>query len=105
MLRSVEFRLRNLILSGSYNTKEGVNRLSQLGVEFNRNGTLNFNKEKFNKLLQTKPRAVVKFLRGDGSRGSGFINKVKDMVNVTLRSGFGVISNRKSNLQNKIHVQ
>ena len=102
MLRSVELRMRNLLQSGTYSTQQGVNRLSQLGVEFNRNGTLDFNKDKFNKLMQTKPKEVVKFLRGDGSRGSGFINKVRSVVSTAVNGSFGVIGNRKSGLQNKI---
>jgi flagellar hook-associated protein 2 len=102
MLRSVESRLRSLIQSGSYSTGEGVNRLAQLGVEFNRNGTLDFDKEKFNSTLQSKPKEVVKFLQGDGSRGSGFINKVKDLVQSSVSGGFGIVSNKKSGLQNQI---
>ncbi len=102
MLRSVEMRMRSLLQSGSYNLSEGVNRISQLGVEFNRNGTLDFDKEKFNKLLQTNPEGVVKFLRGDGSAGSGFITKVKSLVSTTVNGAFGVIGNRKSGLQNRV---
>lgn len=102
MLRSVEMRLRSLLQSGSYSQAQGVQRLSQLGVEFNRGGTLDFDKEKFNKVLQTQPREVVKFLRGDGSRGSGFITKVKEMVQTSVNGSFGVVGNRKSGLQNRI---
>lgn len=102
MLRSVEMRLRSILQSGSYSIGDGVNRLSQLGIEFNRSGTLDFDKDKFNKVLQSKPKEVVKFLRGDGSRGSGFITKVKDFVQVSVNGAFGVIGNRKSGLQNRI---
>lgn len=102
MIRSIEMRLRSLIQSGAYSTGDGINRLSQLGVEYNRNGTLNFEKEKFNKVLQSNPQGVVKFMRGDGSRGSGFINKVRELVQNTVSGAFGVISNRKSGLQNQV---
>lgn len=102
MLRSIENRMRTLIQSGNYSFGPGINRLSQLGVEFNRNGTLNFDRDKFNKVLQTKPKEVVAFLRGDGSRGSGFINKVKNFVQTSVSGGYGIISNRKSGLQNRI---
>ena len=104
MLRSVENRLRSLIQSGAYSSGQGVNRLSQLGVEFNRNGTLDFNREKFNTTLKTQPKDVVRFLRGDGTRGSGFINKVKNFVQTSVSGGFGIISNRKSGLQNRIRT-
>ncbi len=102
MLRSIEMRMRSLLQSGSYSLGPGVSRLSQLGVEFNRNGTLEFNEDKFNKVLQTQPQDVIKFLRGDGSRGSGFINKVKEMVNTAVNGSFGVIGNRKSGIQNRV---
>ncbi len=102
MLRSVEMRMRSLLQSGSYSLSDGIHRLSQLGVEFNRSGTLDFDKDKFNKVLQTKPKEVVQFLRGDGSRGSGFISKVKELVQTSVNGSFGVIGNRKSGLQNRI---
>jgi flagellar hook-associated protein 2 len=102
MLRSVEMRMRSLIQSGSYSLGEGISRLAQLGVEFNRNGTLDFDKDKFNKVLQTQPKAVVQFLRGDGSRGSGFISKVRDLVQTSVNGAFGVIGNRKRGLQNRV---
>ena len=102
MLRSVETRMRSLLQSGSYSQQEGVNRLAQLGIEFNRNGTLDFDNDKFNKVLQTKPKEVVKFLRGTGARGSGFIAKVKEFVQSTVGGAFGVISNKKSGLQTRV---
>jgi flagellar hook-associated protein 2 len=102
MLRSVEMRMRSLLQSGNYTVGDGVNRLSQLGIEFNRNGTLDFDKEKFNKTLQSNPRAVVGFLRGDGTRGSGFINKVKNFVQTTVNGAFGIVGNRKNGLQTQI---
>lgn len=102
MLRSIEMRMRSLLQTGSYSTATGVNRLSQLGVEFNRNGTLDFDKDKFNKVLQAQPHEVVKFLRGDGSRGSGFISKVREVINTSVNGSYGVIGNRKSGLQNQV---
>ncbi len=102
MLRSVEMRLRSLLQTGSYSSGKEISRLSQLGVEFNRNGTLDFNEDKFNKALQERPKEVVSFLKGNGSRGSGFINKVKDFVQTSVNGAFGVIGNRKRGLENNI---
>lgn len=102
MLRSVEMRMRSLLQGGSYNTNSEISRLSQLGVQFNRNGTLDYDKEVFNKTLQSNPKGVVQFLRGDGSLGSGFINKVKDLVQTSVNSSYGVVSNRKSGLTNSV---
>ena len=102
MLRSVELRLKSLLQSGNYTTGDQVNRLSQLGVEFNRGGTLNFDQSKFDKTLREKPKQVALFLRGDGSRGSGFINKVKEFVQSSVSGAFGPIGNRKSGLRNQV---
>ncbi len=102
MLRSVELRLKNMLQSGSYSSKPGVHRLSDLGVEFNRSGTLDFKQEKFDQVLQSNPSGVVKFLRGDGSRGSGFITKVRDMIKNNVNTQYGVIANRKSGLENNL---
>lgn len=102
MLRSVEMRMRSLLQSGNYGTATEIGRLGQLGVQFNRAGTLDFDQEVFNKTLQTNPKGVVQFLRGDGSRGSGFINKVKELVSSSLNGSYGVISNRKNGLQNNV---
>ena len=101
MLRSIEMRMKNLIQSGSYETK-GINRLAQLGVEFNRNGTLDFNKDKFNSVMKTQPNDVVKFLRGDGTITSGFINKVRRVINTAVNGNFGVVGNRKRGLESRI---
>lgn len=102
MLRSVENRFRRVLQSVDFSSKSQVNRLSAIGVEFNRNGTLNFNREKFDNVLKSKPLEVVKFLRGSGDRTSGFINKVKRLVDDSLNSSFGLISNRKKGLNNRI---
>lgn len=102
MLRSIEMRMRNLLQSGTYTVGDNINRLSQLGVEFNRNGTLDFDKDKFNTTLRANPKGVVKFLQGNGTRDSGFISKVKTVVQTALNGSFGVISNRKNGLQSRI---
>ncbi|MCB0377087.1 MAG: flagellar filament capping protein FliD [Bdellovibrionales bacterium] len=102
MLRSVEMRLRSTLQGGNYSFGPGINRLSQLGVEFNRNGTLDFNQEKFDKVLRSKPQEVISFFRGNGGRGEGFIGKIQATVDNFLQSTFGVISNRKRGLQNQI---
>ena len=103
MLRSVEGRMRRLIQGGFF-TPPGqgeINRLAQLGIEFNRNGTVDFKEDKFDATLRANPQGVLKFLRGDGSQGSGFIGKVRQLVAETTRQ-FGVINNRKRGLENRI---
>jgi flagellar hook-associated protein 2 len=102
VVRTVETRLRQLIQSTNYDAKGPINRLSQLGVEFNRNGTLEFKEDKFKKALKTDPKAVLGFFKGDGSLNSGFIGKTKQMIDNTLSANYGVVSNKKKGLQNQV---
>lgn len=101
-LRSIEMRVKQLILDPVYGTPGSINRLSQLGVEFNRSGTLDFKEDKFKKVLKTNAKDVLAFMTGDGSPNAGFIGKTKQMVDSTLGSGTGVLSNKKKGLQNQI---
>lgn len=102
-VRSLENRLRQVLQSTSYGSQGSINRLSQLGVEFNRAGTLDFKQDKFEKALKENPKDVLSFLKGDGGPGSGFINKVKSSIDNTLNPGFGIVSNKKKGLQNQIN--
>lgn len=101
-LRSVENRLRQMLQGSSFGAGE-INRLSQLGVEFNRGGTLDFKEDKFQKVLQTKPREILAFLRGDGSPDSGFIGKVRMTIDNSLSTNYGVVSNKKKGLTTQIN--
>ena len=65
MIRSVESVLRRVIMNSQLGVESTIQRVGELGIEFNRNGTLNFNQDKFNKVLQSKPFDVANFLRGD----------------------------------------
>lgn len=102
VVRSVEMRLKNLIQGANYDGKSSVTRLSDLGVEFNRSGTLEFKEDKFKKLLQTKPKEILAFLKGDGSLKSGFIAKTKDTIDTMLASNYGLISNKKKSFTNQV---
>ncbi len=101
-LRSVETRVKQLILNPTYGTQGSISRLSQLGVEFNRSGTLDFKEDKFKKLIKTNAKDILEFLRGDGSLQAGFIGKTQTAIDTLLNVGSGVISNKKKGLQNQI---
>jgi flagellar hook-associated protein 2 len=101
-LRSVESRVKQLILDPVYGSQGSIKRISQLGVEFNRNGTLEFKEDKFKKLIKTNAKDVLEFFRGDGSLQGGFIGKTKTTIENALGSGTGVISNKKKGLQTQM---
>ena len=101
MLRSVEQRMRALVQNPQYGVKGNITLLSQVGIQFNRTGTLDFDQKKFNAVLQANPDAVQKFFVGDGF-ATGFVSAVKREIGNLLNPAFGPISNRTKGLKNKI---
>jgi flagellar hook-associated protein 2 len=101
LVRSIESTLRRIILDPQMNLESNISRLADLGIAFNRNGTLDLNQEKFNKMLAADPKGVANFMRGDGVK-TGFIPSMKRQVGDILNSAFGPIANRKRGIQQKI---
>ncbi|MGZ3743979.1 MAG: flagellar filament capping protein FliD [Pseudobdellovibrionaceae bacterium] len=101
LLRTVESSLRGVILNPQYGVQTPIQRLNELGIEFNRNGTLDFKQDKFNKVLQANPQGVAEFFRGDGIK-TGFVATVKTAINNLVNTQFGPIGNRKKGMQSKI---
>src|SRR5690606_22140930 len=66
ILRSIENRIRRLVQNPQLGVAGPIKRLAQLGIQFNRAGTLAFEQEKFNTALMKDPGAVQAFLAGDG---------------------------------------
>lgn len=102
MSRQVENTLRRIMLNPQYGVASSVQTMNQLGIEFNRNGTLNFSQEKFNKVLSAHPQDVSNFLRGDGL-STGFIPNLKRELGNLQNPSFGVLANRKKGVQEKIN--
>ncbi|PIU00660.1 MAG: flagellar hook associated protein [Bdellovibrionales bacterium CG10_big_fil_rev_8_21_14_0_10_45_34] len=101
LLRTVENRLRSLIQNPVVGIQGNYKRLSEVGVEFNRNGTLSYNDEKFQSALQSNPYDVHALFVGDGL-SVGIIPTTKRTVGTLIDSSFGVIPNRKRGLQTNI---
>jgi flagellar hook-associated protein 2 len=101
IIRSVENKLRQIILQPQQDTDSSIKRVSELGIEFNRNGTLNFSQDKFNKVLNSKPQEVVKFLRGN-LFSTGFIPNVKNAIRSLTHESTGPLGNRKRGIQERI---
>ena len=101
LLRSVENRLRRLIQGTQVGVTGHIKRLNQLGIEFNRNGTLDFDQEKFNASLARGPEDVHAFFTGDGF-STGFVASLKRELGNLLNTSFGPVSTRKKSLESKI---
>lgn len=101
LVRNIENRLRRIIQNPQFGVSASIERIGQLGIEFTRNGTLNFSEEKFNKALATDPKGVSAFLRGDGFN-TGFVPTVKREIGFLLNGQFGALSQRKKGIQGKV---
>ncbi len=101
IIRSLESALRRVIQNPQIGTGSKITRAIEIGIEFNRNGTLNFNQQKFEKVLSSDPQAVAAFLRGDGFL-TGFAQTVRREVSGMLNPQVGAISNRKKAIQGRV---
>ncbi len=101
LLRSIENRMRRLIQNQQMGVGGSINRLNQLGITFNRNGTLTFEEERFNQVLAKDPVGVQKFFAGNGF-DTGFIPAVKRELGTIMDGVFGPIPQRKKGLTDRI---
>ncbi|HWU44218.1 MAG TPA: flagellar filament capping protein FliD, partial [Bdellovibrio sp.] len=101
LLRTIESSMRSTILNPVGGVETPIKRVSELGITFNRNGTLDFNQDKFNKVLNSNPKGVAAFFHGDGFQ-TGFVATVKNMIGNLTNSQFGGIANRKRGLDSQI---
>ncbi len=101
MVRTVESRIRQLVQSPQYGIKGEIKTLNQLGIQFNRTGTLDYDQKKFNAVLASRPDAVQEFFAGDGFQ-TGFIAAVRREVTNMTNPSFGPLSNRARGLKTQI---
>lgn len=101
LIRSVENRLRRLIQDPQYGVGGDINRLNQLGIEFQRTGTIKLNEDKFNQVLASKPEEVRRFFAGDGFN-VGFVPTLRREITTLTNSAFGQVSMRKRSLEENI---
>ncbi|MGE0763293.1 MAG: flagellar filament capping protein FliD [Bdellovibrionales bacterium] len=102
MLRSIQNRLERLVQDPQYGIDGPIKRLNQIGITFNRGGTVDYKEEAFNQVLARDPVAVQKFLAGDGFN-TGFISAVKREVQTVLNGQFGQVAIRKKGMQDRIN--
>lgn len=101
VIRTVESRMRALIQNPQMGVGGPIRTLGQLGIQFNRNGTLDFDQKKFNSVLATQAEAVQKFFAGDGL-STGFIASLRREVANLTSPNFGPIANRSRGLQSQV---
>ena len=100
-LRSIENRIHRLVQGMVVGIASPIKRLNQVGIVFNRNGTLDFNEDKFNTVLAKDPAAVQNFFAGDGF-SVGFIPRLRSEIKVLLDGSMGALPLRRKALQDQI---
>lgn len=101
LLRTIENRMRNMVQAPQFGAGGTIQRLSQIGIQFERNGTLKFEKTKFDSMLARQPKEIQAFLTGDGFN-TGFVPTLKREIGNLMNQAYGPLSNRKRGLQQKI---
>lgn len=101
LLRSIETRIRNLAQNQMLGINGPIRRLSDIGISFQRNGTLQLDKKKLDSVLSRTAKDVGHFLAGDGFT-VGFIPTLKREIASFTNQAFGPLANRKKGLQGKI---
>ncbi len=103
-LQNIEYRLRNLVHEGFQfgdpDSDEGARYvfLHQVGIEFDKKGTLGFNEEKFNKALETDFGGISNAVSGE----YGFAYQLREVLSGYIRPGSGILSQREQGLKSRI---
>lgn len=102
-LQNIEYRFRNLMHEG-YSAgiqKNGERRfvfLNQIGVTFQKNGTLAFSEEKFQKALETDFQGISNAITGE----MGMAHQLKAVVANYTRGNDGLLTMREQGLKSRI---
>jgi flagellar hook-associated protein 2 len=105
-LQTLQSRIRSAIFTG-IKTRDGVKRLSDLGISFQRDGLLKFEQKRFENSISGDYRAASEILIGaiqeDGTKSKGFFDNLYDVANLALRQPGGTIGSRKRGLISRIN--
>lgn len=99
-LQTLEYKVRSLVTT-PLDTEYGAVRMQDLGVIFNRGGTLDFNGDKFEKIINENFGAVSQFFVGLEDGGDGFANRMEQTVRGMTREQ-GVVHSRMDGIKRRI---
>jgi flagellar hook-associated protein 2 len=102
-LQMIEYRLRNLMHEGypvvDYSTGEvRTVHLTDLGVQFEKTGTLTFKEDKFQKLLEKDYEGISQAISGE----NGFAYHMRQAIEGYTRSGGGTLATKEAALRSGI---
>ncbi len=104
VLQSLEGRIRTTVFK-PVQTSKGMFRIGDLGVNFQKDGSLKLDEKKFDSMIASNYTAFSQVLTGYfGPEGKtkGFVDNIKEMVNNSLRYPDGLLVSRKRTVQSKI---
>ncbi len=105
LLQTIEGRIRSIVFK-DVETSQGYKRVGDIGLSFQRDGTLKLDQDRFDKVLAENYSIVSEVLTGyfrpDGTKSSGFIDNLGEFVNSAIRFPNGILTNRSKGLDSKI---
>ncbi|MFG1500496.1 flagellar filament capping protein FliD [Halobacteriovorax sp. XZX-3] len=107
LLQSIESRLRSAIFKDIPLKDGGTSRIGELGIQFSREGLLEFDQKKFQTVMEKDYDHIAEVLTGryeDGTKTNGFIDNLKETVGQLLQFPNGLLSSRKRSLENNIET-
>ncbi|MFG1482261.1 flagellar filament capping protein FliD [Halobacteriovorax sp. HFRX-2_2] len=107
LLQSIESRLRNAIFKDIPLKDGSTSRIGELGIQFTREGLLEFDQKKFQTVMEKDYDHIAEVLTGryeDGTKTNGFIDNLKETVGQLLQFPNGLLSSRKRSLENNIET-
>ena len=102
-LQTVEFRLRNIMheafpVGNWEDTPDQFLRLADLGIEFQKSGSLSLKEDKFQKVLETRFDDVAEAISGE----FGFANRLSEVITPYTTPGVGVLAMKEQSMRNRI---
>lgn len=104
-LQTLESKLRSTVFKG-IQTEFGAKRIGDLGLQFQRDGMLKLDKEKFKSKLDENVKMVSQVINGrfsvEEGKINGFIDHLDQLVSDSLKRPNGILSSRKQGLDSII---
>jgi len=105
ILQTIEGRLRRAVFQ-DIETSQGFKRIGEIGITFQRDGSLKLDAEKFDAALSANYKDVAEILTGrfreDGTKSTGFIDNLNEFVGIALQFPNGLLTTRKKGFESKI---
>lgn len=102
-IRMAENRLREALRENflfEEDSPRAIKSLNDVGIQFQKNGTLAFDEKKLEHALTTRFDETVDLLAGDGVN-YGVVTKLNQALSTLSSSGFGLIANQRQTFSNQ----